>query len=180
MAYMFPESLPSRASAGEKRMYEILRKLPGDCIVYYEPRVRDRHPDFVVIIPKLGLLVIEVKGWFAGSILGGDHETVLVEDKRIATRQPHPLKQARDYMFRLMGHCKENLWGRSLLNEGGSFEGKFCFPFGYMALLSNITADQLEQQCGESVRQIFPAERVLTRDALEGLAGLNGDQLWSF
>ena len=68
MAHMIPSSLTSSASAGEKRVFAILQRLPDDYIVYYEPTVSDRHPDFIVLSPKLGIMVIEVKGWYAGTI----------------------------------------------------------------------------------------------------------------
>ena len=64
MAEMIPDRLPSGASAGEKKVFALLQQLPDDVIVYYEPVVADRYPDFIVIIPSLGLLVIEVKGWY--------------------------------------------------------------------------------------------------------------------
>jgi hypothetical protein len=59
MAEMVPDRLPSRASSGEKKLFSVLQKLPDDYIVYYEPIVEDRYPDFVVICPNFGLLVIE-------------------------------------------------------------------------------------------------------------------------
>ena len=58
MAEMVPDRLPLKASVGEKKLFSVLQKLPDDYIVYYEPIVEDRYPDFVVICPDLGLLVI--------------------------------------------------------------------------------------------------------------------------
>ena len=40
MAEMIPERLPSEASAGEKRVFAALQQLDDDCLVYYEPLVR--------------------------------------------------------------------------------------------------------------------------------------------
>jgi hypothetical protein len=57
MAEMIPDRLPSGASAGEKKMFALLQQLPDDAIVYYEPVVAYRYPDFIVIIPSVGLLV---------------------------------------------------------------------------------------------------------------------------
>ena len=48
--------------AGERKVFALLQQLPDEVIVYYEPVVADRYPDFIVIIPSVGLLVIEVKG----------------------------------------------------------------------------------------------------------------------
>jgi hypothetical protein len=37
MAEMAPDRLPGKASTGEEVVFELLKKLPEDCIVYYEP-----------------------------------------------------------------------------------------------------------------------------------------------
>ena len=69
MAEMIPDRLPSSASAGERKVFALLQQLPDDLIVYYEPMVADRYPDFIVIIPSVGLLIVEVKGWYPANIL---------------------------------------------------------------------------------------------------------------
>jgi hypothetical protein len=51
MAEMIPDRLPSRANAGEGRVFAALQRLPDNCIVYYEPVVGTRYPDFLVLIP---------------------------------------------------------------------------------------------------------------------------------
>ena len=51
MAEMVPDRLPSRASKGEERVFEILKRLPDDFIVYYEPIIESRYPDFIIIAP---------------------------------------------------------------------------------------------------------------------------------
>ena len=69
MAEMIPDRLPSGASAGERKVFALLQQLPDEVIAYYEPVVADRYPDFIVIIPSVGLLVIEAKGWYPNHIL---------------------------------------------------------------------------------------------------------------
>ena len=69
---------PSGASAGERRVFALLQQLPDDVIVYYEPVVADRYPDFIVIIPSVGLLVIEVKGWYPNHILEAINNEVTI------------------------------------------------------------------------------------------------------
>jgi hypothetical protein len=51
VALMIPDRLPSGSSKGEQRLFAILQKLPDDYIVYYEPVISDRYPDFLVIAP---------------------------------------------------------------------------------------------------------------------------------
>ena len=106
MAEMVPDRLPSRASKGEERVFEILKRLPDDFIVYYEPIIESRYPDFIVIAPTLGILVIEVKGWYPRDICSADNNLVLVNEEGRQVRRAHPVRQAREYMLSLMDRCK--------------------------------------------------------------------------
>ena len=171
MAQIVPDILPRSASAGERRLHGVLRRLPEECVVYYEPMVGDRCPDFVVICPRLGLLVIEVKGWRSGDILAADDHTVQVAQQGRPVRQVHPLRQAREYMFALMDRCRAHPAIGPLLRPDGFYENRFLFPFGYFALLSNITEAQLKAHPGGDLTAVFPAHRVLPRDALLALEG---------
>ena len=81
MAEMIPDRLPHRASAGEQRVFALLQQLPDNVVVYYEPVVSDRYPDFVVIIPSVGLLVVEVKGWYPNHIEGANDAEVTVNSR---------------------------------------------------------------------------------------------------
>ena len=63
MAEMIPDRLPASSTAGERRIFATLGRLPDDCLIYYEPVVRRRYPDLIVILPDVGVLVIEVKDW---------------------------------------------------------------------------------------------------------------------
>ena len=166
MAQIVPDILPKSASAGERRLHGVLRRLPEDCVVYYEPMVGDRCPDFVVICPELGLLVIEVKGWRVGDILAADDRTVQVADHGRPVRQVHPLRQARDYMFALMDRCRVHPAIGPLLRPDGFHENRFLFPFGYFAVLSNVTEAQLKRHPGGDLTAMFPEHRVLPRDVL--------------
>ena len=63
MAEMIPDTLPASSTAGERRVFATLARLPDDCLIYYEPVVRRRYPDLIAILPEVGVLVIEVKDW---------------------------------------------------------------------------------------------------------------------
>jgi len=54
---------PASSTAGEKHVFATLARLPGECLIYYEPVVRRRYPDLIAILPEVGVLVIEVKDW---------------------------------------------------------------------------------------------------------------------
>ena len=178
MAEMIPDRLPRGASKGEKIMFEILQKLPESCLVYYEPVIADRYPDFVVISPELGVLIVEVKGWYPKHIVGGDMEQVIIHERGHESRTKHPLRQARDYMYNLMDHSRHHTEYGKLLNPAGKHQGKFAFPFGYAVVLSNITGAQLHNHPVGDLTAIFPNKKVITRDVLlETWQVLEEDQL---
>jgi hypothetical protein len=37
----------AKASRGEERTFALLKKLPDDYLIYYEPNIDNRHPDFM-------------------------------------------------------------------------------------------------------------------------------------
>ena len=66
MAITVPETLDKDIStAGERKLFKLLKQLPETCLAYYELMVgqKDRRPDFVVIDIEHGVTIIEVKDW---------------------------------------------------------------------------------------------------------------------
>src|SRR5215467_348163 len=121
MAEMIPDRLPHRASAGEKKVFALLQQLPDDAIVYYEPVIADRYPDFIVIIPSVGLLVIEVKGWYPNHILGANSVEVTISTQGRREVCKHPIRQARDYQHQLMDTARQHPETAALLQIGGAY-----------------------------------------------------------
>lgn len=75
MALMVPDSLPSRASQGEKTLYQVLsNKLSDDFYTWYEPIPHPQgcFPYFIILSPNFGLLILQVVGWFSHQILSAD------------------------------------------------------------------------------------------------------------
>jgi hypothetical protein len=177
MAVMIPDRLPSAASQGERNTFALLQKLPDDCIVYYEPVVAERYPDFVVIIPELGVLIIEVKGWFPSNILKANTHDVVVNWHGKTETHKHPVRQARDYMFELMNVCKASRHASHLLNHGGEHAGRFIFPFGHMAFMSNITRNQIDLLNQDLARDVFGEGKIVMRDEMEALLKLPSHNL---
>jgi hypothetical protein len=167
MAEMIPDRLPSGASAGEKRVFEALQRLPDNCIVYYEPVVGNRYPDFVVIMPEIGLLIIEAKGWYPAHIESGDLNQVRIANRGRTETQRHPIRQARDYMFELMDAAKAFGGSTALLQSDGNHLGQLIFPFGHLVVLNNIRRKQLDSL---GLTPLFPASKVMTRDEFDQLA----------
>src|SRR5512138_163951 len=101
MAECIPDRLSAKASRGEERTFALLKKLPDDYWIYYEPNISNRHPDFIVIAPDLGVIIIEVKGWYLDDIVSGNHSELMIKSDAGLRSEVHPLEQARNYMWRL-------------------------------------------------------------------------------
>jgi hypothetical protein len=170
MAEMIPDRLPSGASAGEKKVFALLQQLPDDVIVYYEPVVADRYPDFIVIMPSIGLLIIEVKGWYPNAIERADNAEVVLNTRGQREVCKHPVRQARDYKFQLMNVARRHPETGALLEQAGRHEGKFVFPFGHLAILNNCTRQQLDER---GLSEVFPPGRVVARDEFEAAAAID-------
>lgn len=92
MALMIPDAAPSKASQGEKKLFKILHyELPDDCYCWYEPILKGLHPDFIILSPTLGLLILEVKGWTSTQINRASHQFFEIEQDGKSESQQSPL-----------------------------------------------------------------------------------------
>jgi hypothetical protein len=66
---VFPQALSAvdaRCNAGERRvLHQLKRCLEDDYIVWHDIAIgpRARQPDFMVLSPRWGILLLEVKDW---------------------------------------------------------------------------------------------------------------------
>lgn len=174
MAEMIPDRIPNNASAGEKKVFAILQKLPDDVLVYYEPVIGRRYPDFIVVMPSVGLLIIEAKGWYPAYIVDANSSDVTIKIGGRTETQKHPVRQARDYQYGLMDIARLHSRTAALLNTDGSHDGRFSFPFGHVAFLNNCSRSKLDE-CGLS--DVFPADQNVSGDELDVLADLDARQI---
>ncbi len=169
MAEFIPDRLPSRASRGEERTFALLKKLPDDYLVYYEPNIDNRYPDFIVIAPDLGVIVIEVKGWYLDDILRASDTEVIINFDNREKKEIHPLSQVRAYQWRLARICEKNPKRSLLLHQYGKYQGKFIFPFCHFVILSNISRENIDRKKEHDLYSIFRPENTLFRDELVAL-----------
>jgi AAA domain/UvrD-like helicase C-terminal domain/Nuclease-related domain len=176
MAETIPVTLPPSSTAGEKRVFRILSKLPDDCLVYYEPVVRRRYPDFIVILQELGVLIVEVKDWRLAELASVTADRVVMSRRGVDTEALHPSKQARGYMHRLMDECRRHPQASILMQKDGPYANRYAFPFCHIAVLSNINRSQIEREAPELGR-IFPTGATVTRDQLAEWDTLDAEAL---
>ena len=177
MAEMVPKSLPPETPHGEKRVFDALSRLPDDCIVYHEPKVAGRRPDFIVIIPSVGVLVIEVKDWYASTIEQADsqHVALKIDANGPARSVMHPARQAQAYMFGLMRAAQDHPRSHNLIHHDGERSGRFLFPFAKLVVFSRIGASP-----GTAIEhwdEVFSPEQSVYSSELNHWANLTGDAL---
>ena len=102
MAHTVPETIRSSATTGERLVFRTLKRyLPDDYIVYFEPNIHGRRPDFVIIGPDLGLIVLEVKDYTRSTLyqLNND-EWIITPANESQKKVKSPFLQARENMFK--------------------------------------------------------------------------------
>jgi Nuclease-related domain/UvrD-like helicase C-terminal domain len=165
MCVTIPRSLPSKASAGEKRLWGLLvSRLSDDFTLLYEPSINSLNPDFILVGRDFGVLVIEVKGWIPSWIVKVDQNFFLIRQKDGTIQsQQSPLRQATGYRNAILDRLKQF---DILTRSTGSYQGKLVFPIGIAALMSNITVTQAENM---NIRVVLDPERILYRSDLDRL-----------
>lgn len=163
MAYTVPESIRSTATAGERLFFRTLKEyLPDDYIVYYEPDIHGKRPDFVVIGPDLGVLVLEVKDYTKNTLFQLNHdEWTLVTSSGEQTKTKSPLKQARENMFHLVDHLKKD---KSLVQLEGKYQFQLKFPYGFGTVFTRLNQKDFVEN---GLYSVIEPELCLTRDEID-------------
>jgi hypothetical protein len=134
-------------SRGELRLAERLKDfLEENAVVWHNLPVgpRGRHPDFIIVHPANGLLVLEVKDWRFESIVSADKTKVeLLTSHGTTVRKSSPLEQARKYTFEVVRTLEQD--GQLLFPAGHRFMGRPILPFGFGVVFTNITRKQFDQ-----------------------------------
>ncbi|KIL53104.1 3'-5' exonuclease [Jeotgalibacillus campisalis] len=138
MAYTIPETIRTTATAGERLLFRTLKEyLPDDYIVYYEPNILGRRPDFVIVGPDLGLVVLEVKDYTKGTLFQlNQDEWIIVSSSGEQVKTKSPMLQARENMFHLVNALKKD---KNLLQLEGKFASYLKFPYGSGAVFTRLT-----------------------------------------
>ena len=147
MAQLFPalNNCLSKMTSGEKKLAQAFSQLlEDDYICWYDVPLgpKNRHPDFVVLNPRRGLLLLEVKDWKLENIKEINRISASLITSNGLKTTVNPLEQARAYIQDIVNQLEKD----PVLTQQGRYQGKLCFAWGYGAVLSNITRAQLEKE----------------------------------
>ena len=166
MATLVPSygSCARRMTNGEKRVAQRLEShLEDDYLCWYDVPIggRQLHPDFVVLHPGRGLLILEVKDWRLDSIHSVDKIACVLKSVRGLKQEANPLEQARQYAFAVHNLLAQD----SLLIAPPNSDraGRLLFPYGYGVVLTNITRKQFD---AHDMGSVMESSRVICQDEM--------------
>ena len=132
-------SVAPRMTTGERRLAERLQqKLDSDYLVWFDVPIGPMrtHPDFVVLHPGRGVLVLETKDWKLDTIRRVNHEMWDIEVQGRVKRVLNPLLQARHGAHDVVRALERD---PHLVHGAGPHQGKLAFPWGYGVVLTRIS-----------------------------------------
>lgn len=137
--------------------------LEDDYLCWYDVPVgpKHQHPDFLVLHPGRGVLVLEVKDWKIDQIREVSPKSFTMDFGRGHETKMNPVEQARAYAHAVVDLLKRD---RQLVHHAGSpYAGYLCFPWGYGLVLTNITRNQFESQ---DLAAVLPPHLVICKDEM--------------
>lgn len=163
MAILIPSigSCVSRMMPGEQRLAERLeQKLGTDYLLWYNlPTGPQRSkPNFIVMHPRRGLLILEVRDWDLKTIRRADLYNWQLFSSRMLTTRPNPIREAQRYAREITDALKRDL---QLLKP----DGDLCFAWSYGVVFSNLTRQEFTQ--GQLARLIEPQQVLCSDEMLE-------------
>ena len=147
MATLIPAlgSCVSRMTSGERRLAERLeQKLDGDYLLWYDVPIgpKQTHPDFVVLHPRRGLLILETKDWKLETIQRATRQAWDILDSSGRPKAViNPLAQARHCAIQVVNALERD---PQLIHSDGPHQGKLAFPWGHGVVLTRITRRQFD------------------------------------
>ena len=144
---------------GDQLVYEALKFLPDECIVYAQPTLvyksEVRDPDYVIVYDKWGVVVLEVKDWL--EVVDRDRRSAWVRRSQSGRveRETSPVRQAQSAAYVLVNMLMQD---DDLKDYAGEREIAYAFA-GVLPHLPSPKITWLEKEWGEGY--------VLGRDDLQ-------------
>ena len=168
MAVLIPalSSCAGRMTGGEKRLAERLQqKLDADYLLWWDVPIgpRQTRPDFVLVHPRRGALILETKDWHLSTIRKATREyfEILASDSPQPKVVMSPLQQARHCAIQVVNALERDA---QLVQTDGDYQGKLAFPWGHGVVLTRISRKQFEQA---GLDAAIPSHLVICQDEMQ-------------
>jgi hypothetical protein len=165
MAQFFPSRASCRFdTSGERRLAERLeKKLEDDYLCWFNIPVGPKalQPDFVVLHPQRGVLVLEVKDWKLETIQSMDRGLAKIFVDGLLKTQKNPMMQARVYAMEVTMLLQKD----PALKQPASSPraGNLIMPFGWGVVLTRITRKQFEST---DLAEVLDPQQVIFQDEM--------------
>jgi hypothetical protein len=131
-------------SAGERRLAERLeQKLDDDYLLWHNVPVgpKQTYPDFVIIHPRRGALIVETKDWHLETIVRATKQSFEIAPDGIPKAVSNPLAQARHCAIQVVNALERDA---QLIHADGPHRGKLILPWGHGVVFTRITRKQFD------------------------------------
>lgn len=150
-------------TGGERRFAQRLEaKLENDYLCWYDVPIgaANSHPDFIVLHPKRGLLILEVKDWKPDTLQSITRSDAAILTPRGLKHVLNPLEQARQYAHAVLNVLERD---SQLTFSSGRMEGKLLFPWAYGVVLTNISRRTFESS---GLVEVIEPHKVICQDEM--------------
>lgn len=128
----------SKMTDGEKRIankiVQLYKDVTRNAYLYYEPWIKNRNPDFVLIDEYKGVSIIEVKDWRWKDIDELDQKAAIINE----SPRENPINRANDYFY-----AAKN----KLQSQGTLVDEKYKLKYGLYSnlVLTNLKSNELQK-----------------------------------
>lgn len=171
LAVIIPGKIPSKAPNGVQRICSVLSRLPDDYCIYYEHHINPQCPDFIIISPNLGLLLIEIRNWYPKHIREISENEVIIEDKTLHSEM-HPLLHAKLFLDSIYDRARKHPLCTSLFSQLKE-ESEFNFPIGSLFFLSNCTISRLSHHDKGSLIEASGPGKTMGQETIKEMERMN-------
>lgn len=179
MAMFFPSrSICTFDTTGEKRLAERLeKKTDNDHLCWFNVPIGTKalQPDFIILHPQRGILILEVKDWKKESIKSANPAQIelIVEGRSIISK--NPMVQAREYAIEVNNLLVADPNLRQKNNP--RYKNNLIVPYGWGVVLTSITRKQFEEG---NLSDVLQSQQVICQDEMTESADDNEFQqrLW--
>lgn len=150
-------------TSGERRVAQRLEaKLEDDYLCWFDVPIgqANTHPDFIVLHPRRGLLILEVKDWKPDTIQSINRSDAAIFTPKGLKHVLNPLEQARQYAHAVVGHLQRD---QQLTISTGRMTGHLLFPWAYGVVMTNISRRTFESS---GLAEVIEPHRVICQDEM--------------